>query len=193
MSILSMGPDILPVSILPVSILPVSILPVSILPVSILPVSILPEFVSGSFEQPEIPRARDEGRGAGGACSEVGDLINRLQIEDGDAGMNVTQAEFARTTRRRSSSAISHGRCRAEPIGEKLGSSSRGLTQPDCRNEPDPGLGSFVHAAASSAPRNVVGRYEGSWDEREMPSFFRRLRRVLGWRPRTRRRRAARR
>ena len=30
------------------------------------------------------------------------------------------------------------------------------------------------------APRPIVGDYEGSWDERATPSFFSRLRRVLG-------------
>ncbi len=35
-----------------------------------------------------------------------------------------------------------------------------------------------------AAPRNVVGRYEGSWEGRAIPSFFNRLRSVLGWSPR---------
>jgi len=30
------------------------------------------------------------------------------------------------------------------------------------------------------APRPIVGNYDGSWDDRETPSFFNRLRRVLG-------------
>ena len=33
---------------------------------------------------------------------------------------------------------------------------------------------------AGEAPRPIVGDYEVSWVERETPSFFRRLRRVLG-------------
>ena len=36
-----------------------------------------------------------------------------------------------------------------------------------------------------TSPTNRRGDYEGSWDDRERPSFFSRLRRVLGWSPRT--------
>ena len=35
-------------------------------------------------------------------------------------------------------------------------------------------------AKSGDGPRPIVGPYEGSWDDRATPSFFRRLRRVLG-------------
>ncbi len=40
--------------------------------------------------------------------------------------------------------------------------------------------GDGLHASPRSPSRNVVAGYEGSWDDRVMPSFLSRLRRVLG-------------